>query len=385
MPDRPATPETPGTPPRAGSSGLKETPFLPIHRDLGARIVEFGGYLMPVSYSGIIAEHRAVRSAAGLFDVSHMGEFIITGPGAADLVRKVAINDVGRLSEGGVQYSAMCTPDGGIVDDLLVYHLGDRFMLVVNASNIEKDLEWIRSAARGLTVGVHDESSGTSLLALQGPKAPDTLRKLSRKDLSGMTYYTSVRTAVAGVEMLVSRTGYTGEAGYELYFDASPAPARAVWDALMSAGEEYGIQPAGLGARDTLRLEKGFCLYGNDIDETTNPLEAGLGWITKLDRGDFIGREALLKVKSAGVARRLTGFIVGETRSVPRQHYALRSEGETVGEVTSGTLSPTLDRGIGLGYLPAGLAGPGRAISVRIRDRDVAATTTKLPFVPNRP
>jgi len=363
---------------------IKETPFSHIHRDLGARMVGFGGYLMPVSYAGILAEHRAVRSAVGLFDVSHMGEFIISGAGAMALVQKLTTNDVSRVPPGGVQYSAMCTPGGGIVDDLLVYNLGDSVMLVVNASNIGKDLDWVKSAARGLVADVRDASEETSLLAVQGPHSARLMGKLTGTDAGAMKYYTWTRTSIAGVDVLISRTGYTGETGYELYFTSSPAPARAVWDAVMSAGEEFGIQPAGLGARDTLRLEMGFCLYGNDIDETTNPLEAGLGWITKLDKGDFIGREALLNIKSRGVTRKLAGFVLGEPRSVPRQHYPLQSGGDTVGEVTSGTLSPTLDKGIGLGYVPVSLAVPGGEISVAIRDRAVPATITKLPFVRTR-
>jgi aminomethyltransferase len=364
---------------------MKETPFIQFHRDLGARIVEFGGYLMPVSYAGIIAEHHAVRRAVGLFDVSHMGEFIISGAGAGAFVQRLTTNDVTRLPAGGVQYSAMCTPEGGIIDDLLVYHLGGTFMLVVNASNMEKDLAWISSASRGLAVEVRDASSDTSLLAVQGPRAPETIGKLTDAQVHTMKYYTSVKTAIAGVEVLLSRTGYTGEAGFELYFDSTPASARRVWEAVMSAGAEFGIMPAGLGARDTLRLEMGFCLYGNDIDETTNPLEAGLGWITKPGKGDFIGREAILNIQAAGPARKLTGFICDEPRAVPRRHHPLHSDAGAVGEATSGSLSPTLDRGIGLGYLPTTLSAPGNRISVMIRDRAVPATTVKPPFVHTNP
>ncbi len=364
---------------------MKETPFYPYHRDLGARIVEFAGYLMPVSYAGIIAEHRAVRTAVGLFDVSHMGEFIISGKDAADFVQAVTVNDVAKLPAGGVQYSAMCTPEGGIIDDLLVYNLGESFMLVVNAANMEKDLAWVMSAASGRPVDVRDASTDTSLLAVQGPRAPELMSRIGNTDCTGMKYYTSTRTTIAGVDVLLSRTGYTGEAGYELYFDSSPASARAVWETVMSAGAEFGIQPAGLGARDTLRLEMGFCLYGNDIDETTNPLEAGLGWITKLDKGDFIGREALRKLKASGPARKLTGFVVEDPKAVPRRHYELREGERVVGEVTSGTMSPTLDRGIGMGYLPPALSSPGKGISVIIRGRAVPATTCKLPFVVSHP
>jgi aminomethyltransferase len=362
---------------------MKETAFLPIHRELGAKIVEFAGYLMPVSYAGIIEEHRAVRTRAGLFDVSHMGEFHVTGPDAQALVQKVTTNDVSRIAKGKVQYSAMCMPDGGIVDDLLVYHMGDAFMLVVNAANLPKDLAWIRAAAKGMAVEVRDGSDATSLLAVQGPRSHGIMAAVAGRDLSSMEYYSWTDASVAGVKALVSRTGYTGEAGYEIYFDSSPAAGRKVWDAIMAAGEPHGIRPVGLGARDTLRLEMGYCLYGNDIDETTNPLEAGLGWITKLSKGDFIGREALVSAQEKGLARKLSAFTLDEPRAFPRQHHHLGAGGREVGEVTSGTLSPTLERGIGMGYLPAGMAAPGSRISVMIRDRAVPATTVKPPFVPS--
>jgi aminomethyltransferase len=360
---------------------MKETAFLPMHREHGAKIVEFAGYLMPVSYAGIIEEHRAVRSRVGVFDVSHMGEFRVTGPDAAALVQKVTTNDVGRIAKGKVQYSAMCMPTGGIVDDLLVYHLGDSFMLVVNASNLEKDLAWIRSAAAGMAAEVRNESDETSLLAVQGPRSHDVLRAVAGRDLSAMPYYSWAELTLGGVRALVSRTGYTGEAGYEIYFDSSPAPARTMWNAVMAAGKEHGIQPVGLGARDTLRLEMGYCLYGNDIGESTNPIEAGLGWITKFDKGDFIGRPALLAVRESGVKRRLTGFTLDEPKAFPRQHYALQAGGKDAGEVTSGTLSPTLERGIGMGYLPIPLTAPGTQVSVVIRGKASPATTTRLPFV----
>ncbi len=360
---------------------MKETAFLAIHRELGAKVVDFAGYLMPVSYSGIIEEHRAVRSHAGLFDVSHMGEFEVTGPDAGALVQKVTTNDVSRLDRGKVHYSAMCRPGGGIIDDLLVYHKGDSYMLVVNASNLSKDLDWIREAARGMSAEVRDRSDDTSLLALQGPRSHDILASVTGRDLSAMAYYTWTEANVLGVKAVVSRTGYTGEAGYELYFDASAVSARTVWDGIMTAGKSHGLRPVGLGARDTLRLEMGYCLYGNDIDETTNPLEAGLGWITKLGKGDFIGREALLKVKDAGPARKLAGFTLDEPRAVPRQHYPLSAEGGQLGEVTSGTLSPTLDRGIGMGYLPTRMSVPGTRVAVTIRGKLVPATTVQPPFV----
>jgi aminomethyltransferase len=360
---------------------MKETAFLPMHREHGAKIVEFAGFRMPVSYAGIIEEHRTVRSRVGVFDVSHMGEFRVTGPDAAALVQKVTTNDVGRISKGRVQYSAMCMPDGGIVDDLLVYHLGDSFMLVVNASNLEKDLAWIRSAAGGLSVQVADESDATSLLAVQGPRSHEVLKTVAGRDLSAMAYYSWTELPIRGIPALVSRTGYTGEAGYEIYFDSSAASARTIWDAVMAAGREHGIRPVGLGARDTLRLEMGYCLYGNDIGESTNPIEAGLGWITKFDKGDFIGRAALLAVRESGTKRRLTGFTLVEPNAVPRQHYPLLAGGKAVGEVTSGTMSPTLEKGIGMGYLPIPLAAPGTPVTVDIRGKAAPATTVRLPFV----
>lgn len=360
---------------------MKETAFLPMHREHGAKIVEFAGFRMPVSYAGIIEEHRAVRSRVGVFDVSHMGEFRVTGPDAAALVQKVTTNDVGRIAKGKVQYSAMCLPAGGIVDDLLVYHLGDSFMLVVNAANLAKDLAWIRSAADGLNVEVADESDATSLLAVQGPRSHEVLKAIAGRDLSAMPYYSWTELPISGIPALVSRTGYTGEAGYEIYFASDAAPARTMWDSIMAAGKEHGIQPVGLGARDTLRLEMGYCLYGNDIGESTNPLEAGLGWITKFDKGDFIGRAALLAARESGTKRRLTGFTLDEPNAVPRQHYALGAGGKVVGEVTSGTMSPTLERGIGMGYLPIPLTAPGTRFTVDIRGKAAPATAVRLPFV----
>jgi aminomethyltransferase len=360
---------------------MKDTAFLPMHEEHGAKLVEFAGFRMPVSYAGIIEEHRAVRSRVGVFDVSHMGEFRVTGPDAAALVQKVTTNDVGRIAKGKVQYSAMCLPAGGIVDDLLVYHLGDSFLLVVNASNLEKDLAWLRSAAAGLRAEIRNESNATSLLAVQGPRSHEVLKAAAGRDLSAMTYYSWTELPVGGIPTLVSRTGYTGEAGYEIYFDSSAASARTMWDSLMAAGKEHGIVPVGLGARDTLRLEMGYCLYGNDIGESTNPLEAGLGWITKFDKGEFIGRGPLLAIRESGTKRRLTGFTLDEPKAFPRQHYPLGAGGKEVGEVTSGTLSPTLERGIGMGYLPIPLTAPGTRISVIIRGKPAPATTVRFPFV----
>ena len=362
---------------------MKRTAFYSIHQQLGAKLVEFAGYEMPIQYSSIHEEHRAVRSGVGVFDVSHMGEFHIRGGDSLRLVQRVTTNDASRLTDGKVQYSSMCYADGGIVDDLLVYHAGDHYMFVVNASNIQKDFDWIRSHIGDLNVQLTDQSDRTSLLAIQGPKSLATLQKLTPADLSAVPYYSFVRTKVAGIDMLVSRTGYTGELGFEIYFDSTPSFAEKVWSALMDAGREFDIKPVGLGARDTLRLEMGFCLYGNDIDKTTNPLEAGLGWITKLDKGEFVGRDALLKVKQKGIARKLVGFVVEDEKAYPRHGYEIRVDGNPGGFVTSGTVSPTLDQGIGLGYVPSASAEPGSTLRILIRNKEAKSHIVKPPFIKN--
>ncbi len=358
---------------------MKRTAFHAIHLKLGGKIVEFGGYEMPVQYSGIIDEHRKVRSAVGVFDVSHMGEFIVRGKDAFAFVQKMTVNDVSKLQPGRVQYSAMCYPDGGIVDDLLVYHMDTHIMLVVNAANLAKDFAWLKEHLSG-DVTLDDASDATSLLAIQGPHSLATLQKLTTTELPGLEYYHSTRGTVAGIDMVISRTGYTGELGYEIYFPSDTATGERVWNAVFEAGKEFGIAPIGLGARDTLRLEMGFCLYGHDIDQTTNPLEAGLGWITKLDKGDFVGRDALLNVKKSGIRRRLVGFTLCD-RAFPRQGYEIRKGGTPIGAVTSGTFSPTLDQGIGMGYVKSEDAGMGSAVDIIIRDQPHAATVVKLPFV----
>ncbi len=360
---------------------MKHTAFFEIHRQLGAKLVEFGGYEMPVQYSGIIDEHRAVRSSVGLFDVSHMGEFEVRGSGAQDLVQRLTTNDVSKLSPGKAQYSAMCYSDGGIVDDLLVYRTEEGYMLVVNAANIGKDLDWIRSNVAAPGADVVDRSDEISLLAVQGPKSLDTLQKLTTAALSSIPYYSFVRSTVAGVPMIVSRTGYTGELGFELYFEGAGGAAERVWNAVMDAGKEHGIKPAGLGARDTLRLEMGYCLYGNDIDATTNPLEAGLGWITRLNKGEFIGAAALRKVKEEGVNRKLVGFTMDEEKAFPRHGYEIRTDGHSLGQVTSGTISPVLEKGIGLGYVGAAQSGPGTQLSIVIRSKEVPGCIVNLPFI----
>lgn len=357
---------------------LKKTPLHDQHVALDGKMVPFAGYVMPVQYpTGITAEHKAVRDSAGLFDVSHMGEFDVRGPDALALVQRVTVNDASRIAVGQAQYSAMCKPDGGIVDDLIVYRFADRYMLVVNASNRAKDWAWIEAEAAALDVELADRSDEIALLALQGPAARDILRPLTDSALDAIGYYRFDEGEVAGVPAVVSATGYTGEDGFELYVPAEGAAT--LWQALLDAGEGRGLMPAGLGARDSLRLEMGYALYGNDLDEEHTPLEAGLGWITKLDKGDFIGREALAAQKEAGVARKLVGMRLTE-RGFPRPGYAVRTAGGDEGVVTSGTLSPSLGEGIAMGYVPAAAAAVGTEVSVVIRDREVGAVVQRPPF-----
>jgi len=360
---------------------MKRTAFYRMHQQLGAKIIEFAGFEMPIQYSGIIDEHKCVRTAVGMFDVTHMGEFEIRGKDALALVQRATTNDASKLFEGKVQYSSMCYPDAGIVDDLLVYRFSDHFMFVVNASNCAKDFEWIRSNIGNLNVELIDRSEETSLLAIQGPKSLEMLQPLTSANLSAMQYYTFVQTKLAGVDMIVSRTGYTGELGFELYFESSVATGEKIWTTLIDAGKKFGLKPTGLGARDTLRLEMGFCLYGNDIDKTTNPLEAGLGWITRLDKGDFIGRDALLKVKQDGLKRRLVGFTIDDEKAFPRHGYEIQANGIHAGHVTSGTVSPMLDKGIGMGYVTTQLAQLEQPLTVLVRNKQVNAHVAKTPFI----
>lgn len=363
---------------------LKRTPFFEIHKELGAKLVEFGGWEMPIQYESIRKEHNAVRNSVGMFDISHMGEFYIEGPEAEDLIQYVTVNDVTALDPGQAQYSAMCYEDGGIVDDLLVYKLleGNSYILVVNAANIEKDLEWI-VLNNSFDAEVYEQSGDTCLLAVQGPKSVDTLRKLTDTDLDSIKYYRFEMGNLAGFENIVfSATGYTGEKGFELYFDRNNTNCRAVWNAIMEAGDEFDIEPCGLGARDTLRLEMGFALYGNDITKDTNPLEARLGWLTKLDKGDFIGRDALKKVKEEGISRKLVGFILDDKRSIPRSGYRIcDTGGAEIGYVTSGSQSITLGKGVGMGYVSKEFAGEGTKINIEIRNRMAEATVTDPPFI----
>lgn len=360
------------------SSALRKTPLYEEHLRLDARLVSFAGFAMPLQYApGIRAEHEAVREAAGLFDVSHMGEFRVRGPEALELVSRVTTNDPARLAVGEAQYTTMCLDSGGIVDDLIAYRLGDEnFRLVVNAANMEKDWGHLGRQADRLDVELEDESEAVALLALQGPRAEEILSPLASIELDSIRFYTFEAGEVGGAPALISRTGYTGEDGFELYLGA--AEVASVWRRLLEAGAGAGLAPAGLGARDTLRLEMGYALYGNDIDENTTPLEAGLGWLVKLQKGEFVGREALVLQKQAGVARRLRGFRLA-ARGFPRPGYEIRFGGEPVGAVRSGTMSPTLGVGIGTVYLPAA-AGFGDEVRVVIRGREVAGEVVRMPF-----
>ena len=341
-------------------------------------MVPFAGFAMPVQYpTGIRAEHAAVRSAAGLFDVSHMGEFTVRGPQAEDLVQYLTVNDVSRAAIGQAQYSALCNERGTILDDLLVYRFPDRFMLVVNAGNRGKDWRWVTEHAAGYDVELSDDSDRIALIALQGPASQRILGALTGADLGAVGYYRFVEDEVAGTLAVISRTGYTGEDGFELYLPA--AAAAAVWNALADSGAPHGLIPAGLGARDSLRLEMGYALYGNDLDEEHTALESGLGWIVKPGAGDFIGRAALAAEKERGVIRRLTGIRLTR-RGFPRPGYPLVYEGDDVGTVTSGVASPSLGAGVALGYLPAAAARPGSEVGVRIRGRVIPGVTQRPPF-----
>jgi len=357
---------------------MKNTALTHKHIALGAKMVPFAGYNMPVQYAGINAEHETVRKGVGVFDVSHMGEFILKGENALDLIQRVSSNDASKLYDGKVQYSCLSNEHGGIVDDLLVYRIDEKtYMLVVNASNIDKDWSWI-SRFNTEQVDMKNISDRTSLLAVQGPRAADALQSLTDIDLGTMEYYTFKKGNFAGAEnVLVSATGYTGAGGFEIYVDNKDA--EHVWDAVFAAGEPYGIKPIGLGARDTLRLEMGFCLYGNDIDDTTSPLEAGLGWVTKFNK-DFTNSSALLQQKQDGLKQRLVGFEMIE-RGIPRHDYQIvDADGNIIGKVTSGTQSPSLQKAIGMGYVKAEFAKEGSEIYILIRDNKVKAQIVKPPF-----
>ncbi len=364
---------------------MKETPFTRFHTSLGARMIPFAGFNMPVEYTGISDEHITVRKKAGVFDVSHMGEFRVTGPHALDFLQYITSNDVSALYDGKVQYSCFPNGRGGIVDDLLVYRFsGDDYLLVVNAANIEKDWQWCLQHAARFNIhhgkGIANLSDSTAQLAVQGPLALKAMQKLTSASVEDMPYYTFKVIEFAGIkDVIFSTTGYTGAGGCEIYVRNEDGPR--LWEAVFEAGKEFGIKPAGLGARDTLRLEMGYCLYGNDIDDTTSPLEAGLGWITKFRDGkEFIDKEFLLKQKDEGISRKLCGFEMTE-RGIPRQHYEIVNEsGRKIGEVTSGTMSPMLNKGIGMGYLEKAYWTPGTEIRIRIRNKDLRAVVVQLPF-----
>jgi len=357
---------------------MKNTALTEKHISLGAKMVPFAGYNMPVQYEGINAEHATVRTAVGVFDVSHMGEFILKGENALALIQRVTSNDASKLYDGKVQYSCLPNEDGGIVDDLLVYRIDEKtYMLVVNASNIEKDWNWIQKFNTD-GVEMHNISDQTSLLAVQGPKAADALQSLTDIDLASMEYYTFKKGTFAGIEnVVVSATGYTGAGGFEIYFENQYA--EQLWDVIFQAGAEYGIKPIGLAARDTLRLEMGFCLYGNDIDDTTSPIEAGLGWVTKFTK-QFTNSDALLAQKEAGITRKLVGFEMID-RGIPRHDYQIVDAlGNLIGKVTSGTQSPSLQKAIGMGYVNKEFTKEGTEIFIEIRNQKIKAKVVKFPF-----
>ena len=360
---------------------MKTTAFNEIHKKLGAKMVEFAGFEMPIEYAGIIEEHIVVRKSVGVFDVSHMGEFWIKGSNALELIKKITSNDPSVLTPGQAQYSCFPNGRGGIIDDLLVYCCEpEKYMLVVNAANIEKDWSWVVSQ-NNVGAVIENASEKISQLAVQGPKAAATLQKLTSVNLSAIKSYTFVTGEIAGInDVVISATGYTGAGGFELYFRNEAA--EKMWNAIFEAGEEFGINPIGLGARDTLRIEMGYCLYGNDIDDTTSPIEAGLSWITKFNNDrDFIGRDLLLMQKNEGVSKRLRGFILSE-RGIPRHGYELvNSESTLIGTVTSGTMSPVLDKGIGMGYIATEYSAFGTQVFVKIRNKNIPAEVVKMPFI----
>jgi aminomethyltransferase len=360
-------------------SHLKKTPFYEIHLKNNAKIVDFAGFLMPIQFKGIMEEHRRVRSTVGLFDITHMGEFEIWGKDSLDFLQKVTTNDVSKLETNQVQYSCMCYDEGGIVDDLLVYRLPAHYMLVVNATNIDKDFKWLEDHLFG-DAKLKDVSDQTALLALQGPEAEKVLSQLTDVNLSNLRFYWAAFGKVAGIDMLFSRTGYTGEDGFELY--TTPENAESLWSALEEAGKKFDVEPIGLGARDSLRLEMKYMLYGNDIDQTTNPLEAGLGWIVKLDKGDFIGKEPIMKMKKDGIKRKLVPFVL-KGKGFPRKGYEIQKNNKKIGFVTSGTFSPSLEKGIGLGYVSVEQSKKGEELDIIIRSKAEKAEIIKPPFYKN--
>jgi aminomethyltransferase len=361
---------------------VRNTPFFQKHQELGAKMAPFAGYNMPISYSGINDEHQTVRKNAGVFDVSHMGEFVLKGSHALDLIQRVTSNDASKLVKGKVQYSCFPNDKGGIVDDLLVYCLEENsaYMLVVNASNIEKDWNWIQQFnTQG--VEMHNVSEKTCLLAVQGPNATRILQPLTEMDLLNLAYYTFVKGTFAGVEnVLISATGYTGAGGVEIYFEDKDGQAEKIWNAIFEIGTPQGLKPIGLGARDTLRLEMGFCLYGNDIDDTTSPLEAGLGWITKFSKS-FTNSTVLADQKAAGLQRKLVGFEMID-KGIPRHGYEIKNlDGQVIGVITSGTQSPSLGKAIGLGYINTAFTSLDTLVYIQVRDKQLKAKVVKVPFI----
>ena len=358
---------------------LKKTPLYELHRQLGARVIDFGGWAMPVQYSGIMTEHAAVRTAAGLFDLSHMGEIEVSGSAAVEFLQYVTTNDVSKLALWQAHYTFMLYPDGGIVDDLIIYRQPDRYLLVVNASNIEKDYTWLQETQilRGGDIVVKDRSYATALISLQGPRSVEILQPLVDTDLADLKYYYCTQTRLGEAPVLIARTGYTGEDGFELFFQR--VYAEKIWQVIQAAGQPYGLLPVGLGARDTLRLEAKMALYGNDIDARTNPLEAGLGWAVKLDKGDFCGRSVLARLKEKGVRRKLVGFEV-QDRAIARHGYGVAKDNHVDGIVTSGAPSPTLGKNIGLAYVPVNWSAVGTPLEILVRDKPVPAVVVKTPF-----
>jgi len=365
---------------------MKLTRFNAIHKKLNAKMVEFAGYEMPIQYpNGIAAEHKLIREKVGVFDVSHMGEFEVTGEDALSFLQYLTVNDVAKLNVGNVQYSCMCYENGGIVDDFLVYNIDNNYMMVVNGANITKDWDWINKIAKNFKVELKDSSDDYNLLAVQGPKSLQTLQKLTDIDLSedNLPFYHFKIGKIVDIDTIISRTGYTGEIGYELYFKGDESICEKIWDAIFEAGAEFGIGPAGLGCRDTLRLEKGYCLYGNDIDPTTNPIEAGLGWITKFNKGcDFIASDLLKKIKEEKPVRNLVGLNILADKFIARHSYKIfDNKGEKIGYVTSGNMAPSLGKPVAIGYVTAEYKAIGSKVNIEARGKLFPAEVVKMPFL----
>lgn len=362
---------------------MRKTDFYDLHIAHGAKMVDYAGYTMPIQYkNGIIHEHKVVREKVGVFDVSHMGEFKIIGPQALDLIQKLTINDAAKLQKWDAQYSAMCYSDGGIVDDLLVYNMGqDGYLLVVNGANVEKDFAWVMENAKDFDVEVMNQTDEIHLLAVQGPKSLETLENLTTIDMSVIPFYKFREGILLDEYMLVSRTGYTGELGFELYFRNDKKTAERIFNSILEAGKKFGIEPIGLGARDTLRLEKGYPLYGNDIDQTTNPVEAGLGWIIKANKGDFNGKDVIVKEMEVKPKRRLVGFVVETEKFIARQGYKVFADGKEIGHVTSGNQSPSLGVPIGMAYVSSEYKSPGTRIEIERKGKFYPAVIKKMPLL----